>query len=289
MAIAIDASTPARVNLSHPGGGSDDPSGTTASFSPPAGARMLASIACDTNTGVTPTFTVTDSAGESWSFINSRVASDSGATSGCVAHYIAPATLGTSRTVTVTVNNMGVTRSTTTSGSFKLWVITDALFTWGAVGEASSTTNAYTATNILTGVLSTSLVFGTGGDWNALGSPTSSDLTEDAFTNSFYSGLHGYKAAGAGGNISMNFDASGASAADWNVCAVEIQQASGGGGTPAIRKWNSIPSGPTRVGGLKALFQGGLWLPGRSRPVSMYQPRPVLAEKKLILPAWAAA
>lgn len=287
MAIAVDASSPARVNLVSGGGGNDDPTGTTASFSPPSGAILLCSMFTDTNAGTTPTSNVTSSSSESWTKINERGASEG--TGGYVTFWITAAIGTSARTVTGSITNMGVSRISADDGSMKVWVLTDALFTWGAIGENSSTTNNYTASAILTGVLSTSLVFGCGEDWNALGSPTSSDLTINAMTNGFISGLHGYKAAGGGGSISMNFDASGSSAADWNVCAVEIQQASGGGGTPACRKVNVAPTSLQKYGGMKAYFQGGLWLPGRCRPVSMYQPKPVLARKELLLPAWAKA
>lgn len=226
MAIAIDASSPARFDLVH-GTPSDDPTGTSASFTPPTGSLLVVSVSSDTAAGNSPTISYS---GGGWAYTERVYRGDAEGTAGVVSLATAPVTTGASMTVTVTVNNMGVSRNTAISGSVKVWVVTgqDAS-PIGATAENSATTNNWTPAGPTT-TAANSIVFGSGGDWNALGSPTSSDLTEDAFTNAYYSGLHGYKSVASAGATTINYDAAGASVADWNMVALEIKEAAAGGG-----------------------------------------------------------
>jgi hypothetical protein len=221
MALAIDASSPARFNLAH-GTPNDDPTGTSATFNPPAGSLLVLSVACDTAAGNSPSITYS---GGGLTYAERVYRGDAEGTAGVISLCTAPVPVGGSQTVTIVVNNMGVSRNSDVAGSCKVWVVTgqDAS-PIGASAENSSTTDDWTPAGPTTGAAN-SLVFGTGGDWNAAGAPTSSDLTEDAFTNSYYSGLHGYKLVASAGDTTINFNAAGAP--DWNMVSLEIKEASG--------------------------------------------------------------
>lgn len=227
MALAIDATSPARFNLAH-GTPNDDPTGTSASFTPPDGSLIVVSVGCDTAAGNSPTISYS---GGSLTWTERVYRGDAEGTAGVVSIATAPVVTGASMTVTITVNNMGVSRTSDVAGSVKAWVVTGQNASpIGASAENSSITNNWTPAGPTT-TAANSLVFGSGGDWNALGSPTSSDLTEDAFTNSYYSGLHGYKSVASAGATTINYDAAGAGAADWNMVSLEIKEASAGGGS----------------------------------------------------------
>jgi hypothetical protein len=227
MALAIDASSPVRFNMADPGIG-DDPSGTSASFTPPSGSLLVVSAVVDTGAGVTPSATCS---GGGLTFTEDMSRGDSEGTAGICKQWTAPVPTGASMTVTVAFSNVGVIHgAATVCGSGKVWVETgqDAS-PKGATAENSSTTNNWSPAGPTT-TAANSHVFATGSEWNALGSPVSSDLTEDAFSNSFISGLHGYKLVASAGATTLNFDASGSSAADWNMISQEIKEAAGGGG-----------------------------------------------------------
>lgn len=242
MALAIDGTSPVRFNLTH-GAPDDDPTGTSASFTPPNNCLLVVAVGCDTAAGSSPTITYS---GGGWTWTERVYRGDAEGTAGVVSLATAPVTTGASMTVTITVNNMGVSHTSDISGSAKVWVVTGQNASpIGASAENSATTNNWTPAGPTT-TAANSIVFGAGGDWNALGSPTSSDLTEDAFTNSYYSGLHGYKTVASAGATTINYDAAGASAADWNMVALEIKEATAGE-TITVDKWFQERREPVRL------------------------------------------
>lgn len=199
---------------------SDDPTGTTASFTPPANAVLTIRIACDTGTGVSPTITVS---GASLTYNQRVYRSSSEGTSGVVAIYTA--LVGASpgaMTVTVTVNNIGPAGSDRGWFWVDVWTGVSNTDEFGDDGEGSSTTSNITPTAIVTTV-SGSRTIGVAGDWNAAGVPTTSDVGTGQDT-AIYAAIPAYKAvnsSGIGTNVTLNFNGGGAGR-DWNWAAIEL-------------------------------------------------------------------
>lgn len=207
-------------------GGGSSPTGTSGSFTPADNSLIVLLIFCDTGAGTTPGATISGG-GLTWT--QRVVRGDSEGTAGIVFIYTAPVTTGSSMTVQVTVNSIGATNND--RGYAKAYVVDNPdPSPIGNVAENSSTTNNLTASGLTT-TQANSYVFYVGEDWNALGSPTSSDLTNDpAHIASTISGIFGYKSAVSAGAVTANLDAAGAGAADWNWGALEVKTAAGGGG-----------------------------------------------------------
>jgi hypothetical protein len=250
MAIARDVSSPAVVLLAHPGGGNDDPAGTSASFTPPLNSWVTIAISCDTNTGVTPTLSVSNTgfvvnSGGGWEQKPFR--GDAEGTGGVVAIYRGLVTTSAAGTVSVTVNNMGTSRISQNSGQFyvDVWTGAHATQTTAAVGEGSFTTNTFTSTMLAT-TAANSQVIAMFGDWNATGAaaPTTSQTgtgfqVHNAGAN-YYTGIRTYQTSvvGAAGNVAASFDASGTGATDVNWVALELLDAGVGGGGAVIPATN---------------------------------------------------
>lgn len=219
MTTGPHANSPARVS----GNGSV----TTASFTPPAGSVLVVCICSDDSTG-TPSFTVT--ASPSLTFTQ-QVTSDDAA-DGVSTIYTAP--IVTSQSYTVTTSNGGVGRI---SSKVYIWEgvnTTDPVGATFATGASNVTTNNWSPT--VTTTATNSRVLGCATDWNALGTPTSTD-TEDAFhIQNWISGLSAYKASdtsSSGTVVAVNFDASGTSNAAWTGVIVELLDS--GGGAPVAK------------------------------------------------------
>lgn len=217
MAIVVDASTPVAVS------GNADP-WTTASFSPPADSLLVVCVMADGTTNHTITPSSTGPPALTFTERARRNAGESGAQNGLAVVYTAPVTSSGSRTVSVTTS----AGDTQDNGGVKVWVLTGANIVTpvGASGEGSSTTNNITPT-VLTTTTDGSLVIGCGEEWNALGTPTSTDEATNAAINvsGLLSGIAPRKAsvtAASGTAVTLNFDAAGSAAAAWNWCAVEI-------------------------------------------------------------------
>lgn len=203
----VDASSPSLVT-------GTGPTVTSGTFSPPAGSLIVAcvvlnhsnaSTALTASFGGTPTLT--------WTQRALRNAADAGAQGGAAQISTAPASTGT--------HQVSATNSGGNHLGLKLFVVTAYTGT-GASGEGSSTTNAITPT-LFTVSGSGSLVVVCGSEWNALGNPTSSDLTLTPMNiASQISGAMGYKNGPASGSATANLDAAGTGAAAWNWCAIEI-------------------------------------------------------------------
>lgn len=218
------------VNLVTPAsGGLDSPTGTISSYTPAVGSILLLRIACDSAAGVSPTITLGGTDPETWTQRVYR--SDGEGTAGTVAIYTC--TVGTSgaRTTTVTVNDVYNNAFVANSKHLGFAEISEKddphASPIGNVAEGSSTTNNITPTGPTTANPNAD-VFAVATDWNALGAATSSDLTETGFhIAGVISGLYGHKSVASAGATSINFDAAGTGAADWNWVAIAIETAGG--------------------------------------------------------------
>lgn len=228
MALAVDSSVTAWALTNQASDLSTD--GTSGAFVPADGSLLVVISACDTNAGSTPTLNVSGG-GLTWTTRVSR--GDSEGTAGSVGIATAPVVTGASMTVTVDWTGTGQ-GTNQIRGRAKVYIVTgqDAS-PIGSTGENSSTTNNWTPSGFVTTTAANSYVFAGASEWNALGAPEgSSDLTEENWhIASVLSGLWGYKVVASAGSTSINFNAAGTSAADWNAVALEIKEAAGGGGT----------------------------------------------------------
>jgi hypothetical protein len=225
MAITVQTAA-ARVQ----GTGSPTVTTTTDSFTPAAGELMVAVVVSDTSGAASAnTSTCSDTQGETWA-----LRTDSwGGTGGLVQIWTVTATAATARTVTVVgdINGANVVLQ-----SLQVYLVAGQHASpIGQVNEGTSSANAITPT-LWTSTVANAFAFVAAVDWNALGAPSSSDLTAVAFhAAGNISGLHGYKDCGSTGSETANIDGSGTSAADWHWCSLEI-----------------LPAGAAAAGGLLA-------------------------------------
>lgn len=239
MALAVDGATPAGAGLVWNSGVG---AGATASFTPPNSSLLVACVMGDTGgTTDAPTLamTTTISGLGAWTTASQARPTTTGA-GGCSFVAWALLTNSASGTVTATLSATGVGGggNGTTRGRLKVWVITGHNTTTPngtAVSNKTSTTNNLTTTAYTSSAANT---FGivSGNEWNALGSPTSSDLTSnDPWTvASANSGISGLKAVVSNGaSVTFNLDAFGAAAAVWNYCSLEIVPAASATKAPA--------------------------------------------------------
>lgn len=206
--------------------GTGDFAGTSGAFVPANNSVLVVEFLVDTGAGTTPTNITISGGGLTWTPQVAR--GDSEGTAGFVAIYTAPVTTGESMTVSVTVLDVGVTGGT--RGRAKCYIVDDPHATTpiGNVGENSSTTNNWTPTGFITTTAANSYVFVAASEWNALGAATSSDLDEEGqHLSGIISGLFGFKTVASAGATSVNLDAAGSSAADWNAVGLEILVAAG--------------------------------------------------------------
>jgi hypothetical protein len=216
VAVAVDESTPAFA------AGDADP-WVTAEFDPPSGSLLVVAVPAD-DFNHDPTITPTSSG----LTFTSRVRRDSTDThEGLAEIFTAPVPTGGARTVSVS------TTSENDSGGVKVWVVTghDPDDPIDATGSGSSTANAITPT-VLTTVTDGAWVFGCACEWQSRGVPTSSD-EEEGYDDSDLSLIAVRKAAATSpaGAVTLNMDAPGGAAAQWNWVAVAIKPAGGGGVT----------------------------------------------------------
>ena len=221
MAIALDASTPARPAFAFPANNVDV---TTSSFTPPADAILVVCASADAAAAIT--LTCSCSTGIT---MTSRISAQGGGNHG-------ESTIFTGRVVTSAAMTVSVRRtgnSGSTNGlSFKVYVWTGCDVTTdtahvGATGSGTSVTNSITP-NAYTSTVDNSRGVGCATDWTAAGVPSSTD-TEDAFNDaSAIDGLSLYKAADtatSGTVVTMNFDGPGTGACDWSWVALELKPA----------------------------------------------------------------
>lgn len=226
MAISVDAATVARWTNTITSGGTI----TSGSFTPPDGSFLVVEINFDQNTAFEGAVSFSVAGGSlTW---NSRA--DSGQQNGRAVIFTAPVVTGASMTCGVTVTGQGGSRRT----SAKLYIVTgQAASPIGASVASGSATNNISPAVTATVAGSGGRMFGVATDWNALGAPTSSDIEDAVDYAGAISVLSAYKAAdhaANSGSQSINFDAAGASAADWRYALLEILAAAGGGGGTTI-------------------------------------------------------
>ena len=229
MPIAVDPSSPARATGSHL---YDTTTVTTAAFNPPAGV-LVACVGANSRsspaTGVSGEIT-NNGAALTWTMVAERSVNDAGGDLGYAGIFVA--VLDEARTgMTLTLTITGSTGSVNVGApSIKSYVLTGAATAdvIGGSNEGSSTANNLT-TGAFTIAAADSLGFSAASDWNALGNPTSSDSTVDAFTTpgGVLSGASGYKTLGAAAeSATLNLDAPGTGAARWNWVTAEAKAAS---------------------------------------------------------------
>lgn len=226
MALAIDASTPVIASV-----GSGVFTVATASFTPPIDALLVAACFSDNGTGTSndPAPTVTNS-GTAFTWALGPARNPSEDTGGSAKIYTAKVTVSQAMTVTYAT---GGSASTGHACKLKVYVVTgqDLTSPIGAVGEGSSVVNSITPT-VYTSTVDLSLAIGCAVDWAANGVPTSTDIEDGAHTAGNISAVACYKASTttpSGSAVTLDFDAAGAAAADWNWVALEIKPAAAAG------------------------------------------------------------
>lgn len=219
MAIAVDASTPARANGSFAG-----TTATTASFNPPDSV-IVACLACNSSAGTGATFSMSNNgAALTWNSIFLRNDADSGGLDGAAAAFYALVPGGRSGlTCTVTSANTGV------EPTIKAYVLTGVDTTDVLGGQAegsSSSTSAFTSTNF-TIARDGSLLFCSCSQFAKASGQTSSDLTADTRNGTGMGAMSGYKSLGsAGGNGNCNINPGGSpSTTDWGTFEIQASLA----------------------------------------------------------------
>lgn len=218
MAIVRDASSPARFTITR--SGSTTEGGTSASFTPPVGALLRCSVCINSSAAATPTFNVPSSTGGGVAAFT-LVRSQTNAAGGAVAIFEALVTASVATTVSVSITNCGSQANVADAAAWvDVWTGAAASQVGAAVTGATSTTQNISPT--LTTTQAGAQVHGVAVDWNALGSPTSSD-TIDPYTIAGTSGCRVYKAAnsGAPGSVAVNFVAA-AAGPQWTYALAEI-------------------------------------------------------------------
>lgn len=213
MAIDVDSSSPSIVTITN------TTSGTTASFTPPAGALLVVAVGAESGNNGDPPAISNSGTALTWTLWKYRDQYSSGGQVGMAAIWTAPVAASSAMTVTATW-------SFANYGGLKVFVVTgaDTASPVGAIGEGSSATNNITPT-VYTSTVANSRAFGIAADWSGLGSPSSTDTGFPYHIASHASGIAVHKAANttsAGSTVTLNFDAAGSSSPTWNWVAVEI-------------------------------------------------------------------
>lgn len=221
--VVIDASSPALVT------GNSVTSLTTAAFTPPNDSELVAVSIWDTTGAVTPSCAVTNNgAALTWT-LRAEMDQGTGTLDGMISISTAPLPVGRSITVTSTPSGTGLAGDE--RGGLLVFVSSNQHLTApvGATGTGESTTNNHTPT-VYTSTVDRSLCIGGASNKTDVGVPTSTD-TETAFTIAFaVEGMGVYKASvttPSGSAVTLNFDAVGTAAAEWNWAAIEMVPASG--------------------------------------------------------------
>ena len=226
MAITVDNSI---ARVSSDGGAS----AAVGPFNAVSGQLILATGQLDQNSQPYVAATISnDGAALTWTNIVNNGAADS-ATVACWYTHLT----GDRSNLTVTL-----TRGNTDSDSpsLKIYLLSghDSSTILGASTASTSTTNNLTTASITPQTSGTG--FGVGADYNELGLPSSSDLTNTSTfdTSGDIAGISGYKALTSGVGATCNLDAFGGSAAAWRYAWFEIRVAAGAGRTTKnIHPW----------------------------------------------------
>ena len=177
---------------------------------------LVAALEGDSQSGSGVTFTLSDTAGGSWTEAAHADHVSDGGVDGVAVIATRKVTTGGALTVTATA-------SSGMSVALTVYDVTGQAATpVGATAKLSSTTQDAGAS--LTTTTAGSLVFVAADDWAATGAASSGDLSAQAFhMPGWISGLSGYKTAGASGPQTMNVVAGTAGwAPAWQIASVEI-------------------------------------------------------------------
>lgn len=218
MALAVDSSSPARWS----GAPADNVDITSAAFTPPTNALIVVCVATN-SLGQATVASVSDSQSKTWVEHARRNLADGN--EGHASIWSADGFANSSMTISVRRTN-GSGDPDTNGIWVKAYVITGEHSTpFVQASENSSGTNNLTA-SLFTSTHANSFAFVSASEWNALGAPTSSDLTIDAFHQAgFMSGVSGFKDLGTTGAETANLNAGGSGTAAWNWVAIEVREA----------------------------------------------------------------
>jgi hypothetical protein len=247
MAIAVDASSPVRWS----GASASNSAITSASFTAPADAFLVACVVLDGDTTYDP-FTYTakfsDSGGLTWTL---QVLRDNMETTegGGSAIYTARTVSSVARTASFNPTWFANT-GTSLQKSVKLYVLTGVdvdgtpVDTVGANNEGGSTTNSINTTSITPGA--NGLLIVNDCDWSSSGAyQSSSDLTQDTADFADISACSGYKTCTSGVGVTGNLNAAGTGAVQHKWCQITVREAAGGGGgTTPKNVFGKMLSGP---------------------------------------------
>lgn len=268
MTIARDASSPARFNLSSTTTASGTESGTSASFTPPANAWIFCS-ACVNSSAASPTFSNPTNTGGglgSWALVKSQV----NASGGSVAVWRAFVNSSVATTVTVSVTGTGANSNITNDAAAWVDVWTGAATSQTGAATAGNTSTTANISPTITTTASGSQVAGVACDWQAAGTPTSTDTIDGYTQTGQTSGGRAYKASnsGAAGSVALNFHSPGTP--QWSYALYEIL-APAGDVTVALTGQSSTfaagslgPSSSIALTGKSATFSSGVLVPGLS-------------------------
>lgn len=244
MAVALDASTPARwTGTPNRGAAITMPSPFTA----PANSYLVVCIERDGSSGGgAATYTVSDSSGLTWN--NSLVERTEAETTtgGGSKIAVAVAVASVARTVTVTRSADGDNGVLRVSATCYVYTGVDILGTpvdvVTASNEGGSATVNFTTTSLTPGA--TGVIVACGTDFNAKGACTSSDLRGvDSVVGSGhaeYAGaidvIDGWHTVTSGVGASANLTAFAATP-QWKWCQIIVREAAGGGGATNWGPW----------------------------------------------------
>lgn len=228
MSIARDASSPARFNLSDTTGGAGTEAGTSASFTPPANAWVYCSACVNSTAGASPTFSNPTNTGGglgSWALVKSQL----NASGGSVAVWRAFVNSSVATTVTVSVTGSGQSSANVPNDAaawVDVWTGAATSQTGAATAGGTSATANFSPT--ITTTASGSQVAGVAVDWNAAGTPTSTDTIDGYTQTGQTSGGRAYKASnsGAAGSVIVNFHSP--ATPQWSYALYEILAPAGG-------------------------------------------------------------
>ena len=195
-----------------------DASVTTASFTAPAGALLVAVMKADANDGLI-TYNYSDSGGLTWT----EHVKQQAAGSGSAAIATAVTTSAVARTVTVSR-----TGATTGDLAIKVFIVTgqDAVDPIGQTAQGASAVN-HIQPALFTSGADDAYVFVAATEWQDLGAPASGDLEADNFNGATISFLTGYRYLGAIGAKGITLNAASTGTPDWDWAALEILPSTG--------------------------------------------------------------
>lgn len=209
--LAVLSTGPALVTGAGPGL-------TTAPFTPPERVLLVATVALNSPAATNAIAAMTDSTGLTWTVHGTRNSVDSGGQPG--AAQIATAVAPSSVSMTVTATNSYSAGNNHVA--MRVFLVSGQSGTPTAgVAEGSAVTNTLSAASG-TPPAHGGLWFIATSEWNALGAPTSTNLTLSTYNiTSQISGAFGYRYMGSAA-VTGSIDAPGTGAAAWNWVGLHV-------------------------------------------------------------------